>query len=79
MKVGEYHERIDGRGYPRGLNGEDIPLRSRIISVADAFDAMTRQDSYREPIPAEAALKILTQESGRQFDGGVVQALIDEN
>lgn len=72
-----HHERIDGNGYPRGISGEDIPLDARIISVAEAFDAMT-EGTYRMPIPLEAAIEELTRESGKQFDGGVVQALIRE-
>jgi len=72
-----HHERIDGKGYPRGLRGEDIPLNARIISVAEAFDVMT-EGIYKEPVTMEVAFEELTRGSGRQFDGGVVQALIKE-
>ena len=50
-----HHERWDGAGYPRGLAGEEIPLLSRLISVADTYDVMTARDSYRHPVSAEAA------------------------
>jgi putative nucleotidyltransferase with HDIG domain len=54
-----HHERIDGRGYPRGLSDEDIPLLSRMISIADTYDVMTARDSYRDPVsPAEAVAEL---------------------
>lgn len=73
-----HHERIDGKGYPRGLAGENIPLGARLIGVAEAFDAMTASDSYRTPISVEDAIRVLLEHSGTQFDGGVVQALLEE-
>lgn len=71
-----HHERIDGRGYPRQLSGEDIPLGSRIIAVAGAFDVMTASNSYREKVKRDIACDILMRDSGTHFDGGVVQALL---
>lgn len=71
-----HHERIDGRGYPRRLSGEDIPLGARIISVAGSFDAMTASDSYRASIERDIACNTLLRDSGTHFDGGVVQALL---
>jgi HD-GYP domain-containing protein (c-di-GMP phosphodiesterase class II) len=68
------HERIDGTGYPDGLSGHDIPLGSRIIAVADAFDAMTAGRPYRTRITVEAALAELRHCSGTQFDPDVVAA-----
>ncbi|MBV9803734.1 MAG: diguanylate cyclase [Solirubrobacterales bacterium] len=68
------HERFDGGGYPDGLRGEDIPLGSRIIFVCDAFDAMTSQRSYNEPMTVSAALAELRRCAGSQFDARVVDA-----
>ena len=68
------HERWDGDGYPDGLAGEDIPLGSRIISVCDAFDAMTSKRPYRGAIEAAAALAELRRCAGTQFDPRVVNA-----
>jgi HD-GYP domain-containing protein (c-di-GMP phosphodiesterase class II) len=68
------HERYDGLGYPDGLQGEDIPLFSRIIAVADAFDAMTSARPYHKVRTAQATLEVIAQGVGRQFDPGVVAA-----
>ena len=73
-----HHERYDGRGYPDGLEGEAIPLESRILSVADAFVAMTEDRPYRRALSAEAAGRELRDHAGRQFDPEVVQALTAE-
>ncbi|WP_425528003.1 HD-GYP domain-containing protein [Yinghuangia seranimata] len=70
-----HHERMDGRGYPAGLEGTAIPEFARIIAVADAFDAMTSTRSYRRSRPIEAALAELHRCSGDQFDPRMVQAL----
>ncbi|MEA2340519.1 MAG: hypothetical protein QOG11_596, partial [Solirubrobacteraceae bacterium] len=69
------HERIDGDGYPDGLRGEDIPAASRILLVADAYDAMTSDRSYRRALPAEAAMAELERHTGTQFDPACVAAL----
>ncbi len=74
-----HHERFDGSGYPMGIAGEQIPLFSRIISVADTFDAMTSDRSYRKAIPKEKALEIIISESGRQFDPAIVKCFIENN
>ncbi len=63
-----HHERYDGKGYPKGLKGEEIPEMARIISVADAYDAMTSKRSYREPLPQSAVRAELVKERGKQFD-----------
>ena len=73
--VRHHHERPDGRGYPDGLAGGEVPLQSRIILVADAFDAMTADRSYRRGRPAEAALAELRRHAGAQFDLRCVEAL----
>lgn len=71
-----HHERWDGSGYPRGLEGEQIPLASRIIAVADAYDAMVSVRSYRQPLSHEDALEELRRCSGTDFDVNVVEAFI---
>jgi response regulator RpfG family c-di-GMP phosphodiesterase len=68
------HERFDGSGYPDGLAGEEIPLGARIISVCDAFDAMTSDRPYRSAMSAEVALDELRRCAGSQFDPVVVAA-----
>ena len=71
-----HHERIDGRGYPNGLAGDQIPLGSRIISVADTYDVMTSRDSYRRPVSIEAAIVELRRVAGAQLDSEVVECFI---
>jgi len=73
-----HHERWDGTGYPDGLHGDDIPMGSRIILVAEAFDALTSHCSYREKVTIEAALAELEESAGRQFDPNAVAALAAE-
>jgi diguanylate cyclase (GGDEF)-like protein/putative nucleotidyltransferase with HDIG domain len=73
--VRHHHERIDGRGYPHRLAGEAIPLESRIILVADAFEAMTSDRPYRRAPGREVAVAELRRGAGSQFDAGVVDAL----
>ena len=68
------HERYDGKGYPDGLKGEEIPLASRIIAVADAFDAITSDRNYRAHRSDEVALSILQEHAGTQFDPQIVKA-----
>ena len=75
--VYHHHERWDGRGYPDGLAGEKIPLGARIVSVVDAFDAMTSDRPYRNAMPAEEATAILQDGAGRQWDPRVVRTLLE--
>lgn len=72
--VRHHHERVDGQGYPDGLDQDQIPLISRIISVADAYNAMTSDRPYREAMPSSAAMLRLAQGAGSQFDETVVVA-----
>ena len=72
-----HHERVDGKGYPHGIAGEDIPLGSRIISVADTYDVMTSRDSYRRPVSSEAAIVELRRVAGSQLDPKVVEAFVE--
>ena len=71
-----HHERYDGAGYPRGISGEQIPLGARIFMIADAFDAMTSNRSYRAAMPAEEALAEILRHSGTQFDPAAVRAFL---
>ena len=71
-----HHERYDGKGYPDGVKSKDIPLFSRIIAVADAYDAMNSDRPYRKKLNKDKILKELTDQSGKQFDPEVVEALI---
>jgi diguanylate cyclase (GGDEF)-like protein len=73
-----HHEHWDGTGYPDGLHGDDIPLGSRIVLVAEAFDALTSDCAYREKLTVEAALAELEESTGKQFDPQVVAALLAE-
>jgi putative nucleotidyltransferase with HDIG domain len=70
-----HHERPDGRGYPHGLKGDEIPLFARIVHVADAFDAMTSARAYRAALPVSAAVAELWRLIGADFDAQVVQAM----
>jgi putative nucleotidyltransferase with HDIG domain len=72
--VRSHHERIDGMGYPDGIQGDEIPLLARIIGVADAYDAMTSDRPYREALPSRVARMRLAQAVGTQFDTAVVAA-----
>lgn len=73
--VRHHHERFDGNGYPDRLRGTDIPLASRIIAVADAFDALTTHRSYRRAIAADQALNIIAQAGGSRYDPEIVTAI----
>ena len=73
LAVRHHHEHFDGTGYPEGLRGEQIPLTSRIIHVADAYDAMTSPRQFRNARDHEAALKVLQDKAGTQFDPEVVR------
>jgi HD-GYP domain-containing protein (c-di-GMP phosphodiesterase class II) len=72
-----HHEKIDGSGYPRGLKGHDIPIGSRIIAVADFFEAITAKRLYREPIPVSEAFEMLRRESDVHFSREIVEAFIN--
>jgi HD-GYP domain-containing protein (c-di-GMP phosphodiesterase class II) len=71
-----HHERIDGRGYPMGLAGDEIPEFARILAVADAFDSMTSTRSYRGARPVAEAVAELRKWAGRQFDPAFVDAFV---
>jgi putative two-component system response regulator len=82
LRAGEYiclthHERWDGSGYPRGLGKEDIPLSGRIVAIADVFDALTTRRSYKNEIPIEDALRLISETGGQLFDPKIVTVFID--
>ncbi len=72
-----HHERPDGRGYPYGLTGDDIPLEGRITAVADVFDALMSDRVYRPALSLDDTLKLLREGRGTQFDSRVLDALLD--
>ena len=73
-----HHERYDGKGYPNGLVGNDIPIMARIVTVCDAYDAMTEQRTYRAPFSKEEAFEELRKCSGTQFDPEIVNVFINK-
>ena len=72
-----HHERYDGKGYPEGLKGEDIPDIARIIAVADSYDAMTSKRSYRDPLPQQIVREELVKGRGTQFDPTYAQIMLN--
>jgi len=73
-----HHERYDGLGYPKGLKGDEIPFVSRIIAIADAYDAMTSERSYRSALPKDVAIDRLQKNAGIQFDPELVSVFIEK-
>jgi len=74
--IRSHHERIDGKGYPDGLSGDNIPLFGRIIAVADAFDAMTSDRPYRKGMSVERATEVLLEGRGTQWDAQIVDCFV---
>jgi putative nucleotidyltransferase with HDIG domain len=74
--VRSHHERIDGRGYPDGLSGDEVPFLARVVSVADAFDAMMSDRRYRSKLDLESAVNQLQGGAGTQFDAQVVEQFV---
>ncbi|MBE5844029.1 MAG: HD domain-containing protein [Butyrivibrio sp.] len=72
-----HHEKWDGKGYPTGISGEDIPLSARIMAVADVFDALVSNRSYKRAFPFEKAISIIRESSGTHFDPYVAQAFLN--
>ena len=75
--VRSHHEHMDGNGYPDRLAGEEIPTYVRMLSVADAFDAMTTERPYRDRLPVALAMSELVRCAGSQFDPQVVQVFLE--
>jgi len=74
-----HHERMDGKGYPAGLAGYDIPLLGRIIGLADSYDAMTTNRTYRQARPVQIAIAEIRRCSGTQFDPLLADLLLQQN
>ena len=74
-----HHERFDGSGYPRGLSGEEIPEEGRIAAVADVFDALTRDRTYREAMPRAEAAAVMAEGRGSHFDPRILDAFMSES
>jgi putative two-component system response regulator len=72
-----HHERWDGRGYPRRLRGEEIPIEGRIAAVADVFDALLSDRPYREALPPRQVREVIADGRGSLFDPRVANALLD--
>jgi putative nucleotidyltransferase with HDIG domain len=72
--VGSHHERVDGKGYPAGLKGEEIPMAARIFAVVDVFDALTTRRPYKAPVPLEETMRHLEAGRGLSFDPRVLEA-----
>jgi HD-GYP domain-containing protein (c-di-GMP phosphodiesterase class II) len=75
--VATHHERHDGKGYPDGLSGDDIPLLGRILAVADAYSAMTSDRPYRKTLSVDDAIAELRRVTGKQLDPQLVQQFIE--
>ncbi|NLB53771.1 MAG: HD domain-containing protein, partial [Syntrophomonadaceae bacterium] len=72
-----HHEKWDGTGYPKGLKGEEIPLLSRILALADAYDAMTEKRIYRKTLTREEAIEEIKINAGTQFDPAIARIFIE--
>ena len=72
-----HHERFDGKGYPRGLSGESIPIEGRILAVADVFDGLTSRRSYKDPVPMDQAMAVMRAEADHQLDGDLVDLFLE--
>ncbi len=73
-----HHERWDGTGYPKALKGKEIPLQARIIAIADSYDAMISERSYRQALPEEVAVAELIKNAGTQFDPELVKVFVEK-
>jgi len=71
-----HHEKWNGKGYPQGLAGDNIPLVGRIVGLADAFDALTSKRPYKDPFPVEVALDIIKKDRGEHFDPAIVDVFL---
>lgn len=75
--IAQHHERFDGKGYPNGVSGEELLLESRILAIADSFDAMTSDRPYRKALSLEIAVKELVDNAGSQFDPAIVPHFVE--
>jgi len=77
--AGYHHERWDGTGYPRGLKGEEIPLQGRIMAIADVYDALVSERSYKKAFTHEKAVEIIMENKGKQFDPKIADLFFEVN
>jgi len=75
--AGFHHERWDGKGYPHGLKGEEIPLQGRIMAIADVYDALVSERPYKRPFAHEEAVRIIMENSGKQYDPRIAQVFYE--
>ena len=75
--AGAHHERLDGKGYHRGVGGDELPRDARILAVADVFDALHADRPYRDGMPLERIMGIMHADSGTAFDPQMVAALVE--
>jgi putative two-component system response regulator len=75
--AGSHHERWDGKGYPRGLSGTEIPLQGRIMAIADVYDALVSERPYKRAFTADEATKIIMECSGTQFDPTIAEVFYE--
>jgi putative two-component system response regulator len=71
-----HHERVDGKGYPQGLRGDEIPLEGKIAAIADVFDALTSDNVYRVAIPVAEAIEMMETGRGTQFDAELLDVFL---
>ncbi len=72
-----HHEKFNGKGYPQGMTGKDIPLSGRIVAIADTFDALTSKRPYKDPYPPKIVLNIIRKEQGKHFDPEITDIFLD--
>lgn len=72
-----HHEKYNGDGYPEGLEGEEIPLSARIVTIADVYDALSGKRCYKEPLPLEEVYEIMNEDAGKQFDPALLEVFMD--
>ena len=75
--IAHHHERWDGKGYPDGLAGDEIPYNARIVALADAFDTMQTRRPYKEPMTLECCMEQIEKNSGTQFDPKLVPIMVE--
>jgi HD-GYP domain-containing protein (c-di-GMP phosphodiesterase class II) len=73
-----HHERWDGKGYPRGISGEEIPIEARIIALADSYDAMSSERPYRKALNEEVILYEIKKNAGYQFDPDIARVFVEK-